>query len=146
MTIILIVIIFIFVISAIWIWNNLGSMEKNKKIGFIAIGFVVMYIITLLIFLTTKGAINYPNAEIENVIRNTLVMIFTGLNSLIILPYLAKLLGKTIESEIEKEEITKKVIIILIVFLVAIFMEASYLKSTQQGILNIYSEVQDAER
>ena len=145
MTIILIVTIFIFVISAIWIWNNLGSMEKNKKIGFIAIGFVVMYIITLLIFLTTKGAINYPNAEIENV-RNTLVMIFTGLNSLIILPYLAKLLGKTIESEIEKEEITKKVIIILIVFLVAIFMEASYLKSTQQGILNIYSEVQDAER
>lgn len=146
MTIILIVTIFIFVISAIWIWNNLGSMEKNKKIGFIAIGFVVMYIITLLIFLTTKGAINYPNAEIENIIRNTLVMIFTGLNSLIILPYSAKLLGKTIESEIEKEEITKKVIIILIVFLVAIFMEASYLKSTQQGILNIYSEVQDAER
>lgn len=109
MTIILIVTIFIFVISAIWIWNNLG-MEKNKKIGFIAIGFVVMYIITLLIFLTTKGAINYPNAEIENIIRNTLVMIFTGLNSLIILPYLAKLLGKTIESEIEKEEITKKLL------------------------------------
>lgn len=105
-----------------------------------------MYIITLLIFLTTKGAITYPNAEIENIIRNTLVMIFTGLNSLIILPYLAKLLGKRIDSEIEKEEITKKVIIILIVFLVAIFMEAGYLKSTQQGILNIYSEVQNAER
>ena len=44
---------------------------------------VVMYIITLLIFLTTKGAINYPNAEIENIIRNTPVS-YTHLKHLLL--------------------------------------------------------------
>lgn len=145
MTIILVATILIFIVSIIWTWHNLGFIEKSKKIAFIAIGILVMYIITSLIFIVSKSGVNYPNEEIEGTVKNTLVMVFTGLNTLILLPYLAKILDGILEEEIEKEEATKKVIIILIVFLICIFIESGYLTDTQKGILNMYSEVQNAK-
>ena len=37
MTLIIYVAVFILIISAIWIWHNLGNINKNKKIVFIKI-------------------------------------------------------------------------------------------------------------
>ena len=146
MTIIIISSVVMFIVSIIWIWHNLGYIEKPKKIAFIIIGMIITYLITLVIYNFSKGQIVYPSEQIEKAVSNALIIIFTGLNSLILLPYIANVFDKVLEEEIEKKQAQKRLIVIVIIFVICIFIENAYLKSTQQGILNIYNEVQDAEK
>ena len=107
---------------------------------------LVIYLITLLIYNFSNTNVIYPSEEIQKTVKNTLLIIFTGLNSLIFLPFIANLFDKILEEEIEKDQAKKRIVIILIIFVICIFAEKGYLKSTQEGIINIYNEVQDAEK
>ena len=102
--------------------------------------------ITLLIYNFSNTNVIYPSEEIQKTVKITLLIIFTGLNSLIFLPFIANLFDKILEEEIEKDQAKKRIVIILIIFVICIFAEKGYLKSTQEGIINIYNEVQDAEK
>lgn len=146
MTIIMIAAIFIFIISIVWIWHNLGNIEKPRKILFILIGLLIMYLITVLLYHLSSSDITYPSEEVQKTVSNTLILVFTGLNSLILLPFTANVFDKILEEEIEKNQAQKRFIVILIIFLVCIFVETGYLKDTQEGIINIYNEVQNAEK
>lgn len=146
MTVIIIVAILIFIISIVWVWHNLGNIEKPRKVAFIMIGLVITYVITLVIYNVSNPDIIYPSQEIEKYVANVLIMIFTGLNALILLPFIANLFDKILEEEIEKEQVKKRIIIIFVIFIVSIFIEKGYLKNTQEGIINIYNEVQNAEK
>lgn len=74
-----------------------------------------------------------------------LVIVFTGLNSLIIMPYLAYILDKVLEEDIEKSQAIKRALIGIVIFIICIILERNYLTQVQQGILNMYSEVQNAK-
>ncbi|MCI8411384.1 MAG: hypothetical protein HFJ40_02885 [Clostridia bacterium] len=139
MPIIIIIIIAIYIILISWIWQSMRDIDRTKKVVFIAIGIFVVFLITLIIFNISKTGINYQNDDSKKVVRNILVSVFTGINSLIIMPYISKLLNKVHENEIEKETFSKRVVIILIVFLICMFFECGYLKDTQEGILKIYN-------
>ena len=138
--------IFIFIISIVWIWRNLGNIEKPRKILFIFIGLLIIYLITVLLYHLSSSDITYPSEEVQKTVSNTLILVFTGLNSLILLPFTANVFDKILEEEIEKNQAQKRFIVILIIFLVCIFVETGYLKDTQEGIINIYNEVQNAEK
>ena len=138
--------VFIFIISIVWIWHNLGNIEKPRKILFIFIGLLIMYLITVLLYHLSSSDITYPSEEVQKTESNTLILVFTGLNSLILLPFTANVFDKILEEEIEKNQAQKRFIVILIIFLVCIFVETGYLKDTQEGIINIYNEVQNAEK
>ena len=134
MTIIILVAIVIYAILITWIWKSLGYIEKSKKILYIAVGLLIMYIITLIIFNISKNGITYQNIESEKIVRNVLVLIFTSLNGMITLPYIGRLLNKVNEDEITKKAFSKKVLILIIVFIVCLIFECDYLKDTQTGI------------
>ena len=146
MTIIIIATILMFIINVIWIWHNLGNIEKPRKIIFIIVGLLIVYLITLLLYNISSGDVIYPSEDIQGTVKNSLLSVFTGLNSLIFLPFIANLFDKILEEEIEKDQAKKRIIIILIIFIVCIFIEKGYLRNTQEGIINIYNnEVQDAK-
>lgn len=138
MAFIIIVSIVIYFVLIAWTWQSLGFIEKTKKVGIILIGIFLTYIITLIVFQIAKGDITYPNANIQNSIKNMLVAIFTGINGLIVMPQIGKMLDKINEDEIEKEQLTKRVIILLIIFIICLVFESGYMKNTQEGILKIY--------
>lgn len=92
MALVIITIILIFFVLIIWTYKNLGDIEKNKKIAYIILGIIITYIITLIIYTFSKGQIQYPNEQIEKAIKNILVILFTGINACIIMPYIAKTL------------------------------------------------------
>lgn len=138
MAFIIIVSIVIYFVLIAWTWQSLGFIEKTKKVGIIVIGIFLTYIITLIVFQIAKGDITYPNANIQNSIKNMLVAIFTGINGLIVMPQIGKMLDKINEDEIEKEQLTKRVIILLIIFIICLVFESVYMKNTQEGILKIY--------
>ena len=145
MTLIIIGVILIFVISIVWTWHNLGNIEKPRKVAFIIIGLLITYLVTMLLYNLSNPDITYPSEEIQKTVANTLILVFTGLNALIFLPLIANVLDKILEEEIEKTQAKRRIIIILVIFVVCIFVEKGYLESTQEGIMNIYNEVQNAE-
>ena len=146
MTIIIGIAVFILAISIVWIWHNLGNIEKPRKLIFIVVGLVLTYLITLWIYHMANSHIVYPSAEIEKTVSNTLLIVFTGLNALIWLPFTANLFDKILEEEIEKKQAKKRFVILFIIFVICIFIEKGYLTSTQEGIINIYNGVQNAEK
>ena len=93
-----------------------------------------MHAITWIIYQITKVGVEYPNEEMKNSIQNILVAIFTGINGMIVMPQIGKMLDKINEDEMEKQEFTKKLIILMIVFVISIIIEIGYMKDTQQGI------------
>ena len=146
MTVIMIVAVLIFIISIVWIWHKLGNIEKPTKVAFIIIGLLIMYIFTVILYNFSSSNIAYPSEEIQKTVSNTLILVFTGLNALIFLPFIANLLDKILEEEIGKQKAQRRIIILLIIFVICIFVEKGYLESTQEGIINIYNEVQNAEK
>ena len=149
MAIIIIGAILIFIVSCVWTWHNLGVIERPRKIVFIIISLIIMYLITLMVFQMSKNGISYPdylNEKVEGTTKNMIVLIFTGLNSLILTPFLAYIYGKYTEENLEAGKAVKRIIIGIVIFIICIFMETSYMKDVQQGILNdYYREVQNAK-
>ena len=146
MTLIIIGAILIFVVSMIWMWHNLGNIEKPRKIAFMIIGLLIMYGFTVVLYTISSSNIAYPSEEIQKTVSNTLILVFTGLNALIFLPFIANLVDKILEEEIHKKQAKRRIIILLIIFVICVFVEKGYLGSTQEGIINIYNEVQNAEK
>ena len=59
MVLIISIIIAVYVLLIAWVWNNLGAIDKTKKVLAILIGTVIIYLITLMVFNISKSGINY---------------------------------------------------------------------------------------
>ena len=139
MPLIIIIIMEVYLVLIAWTWYSLENIEKTKKIAVIAIGVFLTYIITLIIFSISKAGIDYGNIPNQSTMKNILVILFTGINGIVLLPYVAKILGKINENEIEKDVVKRKIVILIIVFIICMFFECGYLKDTQKGMINIYN-------
>ena len=138
MILIIVIIAVIYMLLIAWTWHSLGEIEKSKKVMVIGIGILIIYFMTLFIFLISKQGIVYENVEMSKAVRNVLVIMFTSVNGLIVLPFLARQLDKIHEGEMEKTKFSKITLILLIIFIICLGIEYGYMKSTQQVILNIY--------
>lgn len=141
MQLIIIMTIVIFFILIAWTWQSLGSASKSKKVIFILIGIAIVYIVTLIIFNISKEEISYQNMDSQNAIQNVLVTVFTGLNGIVLIPFIAKTFERVHSQEIEKEKATKRIFIILVAFVIVVIFECDYLKETQEGILKIFQSL-----
>lgn len=130
--------IIIYFILIAWTWKSLGFIEKTKKVVFILIGIIIMYGITWIIFQIAKNGINYQNQAMQSTAQNILVAIFTGINGIIMMPQIGKILDKINEDEMKKEQLVKRIMILTIIFILCLIFESGYMKDTQEGILKIY--------
>ena len=140
MPVIIIITLAIFCVLIIGTWHYLGNIEKTKKIVFIIIGIFVSYLITVILFSISKSGVTYPSNEIEQMVQNMIVTIFTGLNGILVLPYLGRLWDKISEEEITKQQFQKRICILLIIAIIVFILEINYLKGVQNGILEIYQK------
>lgn len=138
MPFIIIITIAIYIILITWSWKSLGNIERTKKIITIAIGIIAIYLITWFVFNVSKQGIVYENEQIASSIGKVIISIFAGVNGLIIMPFIGKLLDKVNEDEIEKQVFSRKILIIVVIFLIILWLECGYMKDTQEGILKIY--------
>ena len=145
MLLIIIPIIIIYLIVLAWTWHNLSGIEHGKKIIYTIVGLIVMYIITMITFNISKTGITYENPEMEKDIGNMLILIFAGLNSLIVLPYISRLLSRINDDDIEKNQVSKRIMVIIVVLVLCLIMESGYLKDIQNGIINVYETQKNVE-
>ena len=136
MIFIFIMTIMIYFILIAWTWQSLAFFEKPKRIAYIVIGFIVMYVITFIVFQTTKSGLQYQNEQMQLDVQNIIVLIFTGINGIITMPQLGRILDKVDGGEKEKGK--KRLIILLVIFIICLIIESGYMKNIQQGILSVY--------
>ncbi len=141
MVIIISIIVAVYLLMIAWTWQSLESLEKTKKVAFIVIGIIISYIVTLIIFNISQQGVNYQNEITKHEIKKILVLLFTALNGVIFIPYIAKLFTRVKENEIEDYKLRKKIIILVIIFIICMFFENMYLKDIQNGIINIYNSI-----
>ena len=137
MPVIICIIIAMFLVLVGWSWNNLGSIEKYKKIIYMIIGFIIVYGITALIYQISKSGINYENQQVMETIQNTLMSVFFTVNGYILLPHLFKKIDQLQNDEISTTTFQKTIIIFIVILAVLIFIESKYLANIQNGILQI---------
>ena len=145
MALIIIVTIIMFLVLIAWTWSNLASIDRNKKIAYILSSIVIMMIVTLIIFSISKIGVNYENENMVGPVRILLVAVFTSLNGFVVIQYIARILGRTYEQTIEKEEANKKIAIILIIFIVIAVIECLYMKNIQNGILDMMNNLKNSQ-
>lgn len=139
MPVIITLVIAMFLILISWTWHNLGDLSQGTKIGTIFVSIIIVFVITLVIFNISKSGVNYISEESMNSVRNILVLVFTIINGLIIIPPFAKTFGRIHNKEVSLEQARRHFGFLLIIFLIALVIECSYLKGVQQGILDIYN-------
>ena len=88
-----------------------------------------------------QHGIEFEKGAIATEIKNIVVLVFTGLNAMIVLPFIARTLEKVDSGEIEKDELSKKIVILIIIFIICMIIECNYMKNTQEGILEIYQAI-----
>ena len=76
-------------------------------------------------------------------VRNMLIAIFTPINGLIVIPYVANMINKIKIDDITPEKFQKGVILIGIIFLIVLILECSYLKDIQLGIIDMLNARKD---
>ena len=137
MAFIIIIALIIYFINIAWTWKSLGEMGKSSKIVFVIVGILVLFIITLITFNISAKNIQYQHQGETDTIRNVLVSIFTGINGIIILPQIAKILEKAKNGDLEKNQIRNRLILWIAILIICLIFECGYMKDTQQGIVNI---------
>lgn len=138
MPVIITLVIAMLLILISWSWHNLGNIDRVKKTLTIIIGLVILCLITFILFNISKQEVQYSSEEQMNSVRIILVLTFTIINGLIVLPVISKLFSRVNDKSINNDEATKQLLIILAIFFVIMIFECIYLKNIQNEILNIY--------
>lgn len=118
-----------------WTWTNLGNIETKTKLMTMIIGFVIVYVITFIIFNVSKIGITYESKDVMISIRNVFVMLFTIINSYVLLPFIFKKLNQINNEEIDKDIFQKSILIVLILIVILFIFESIYFGNIQEEIL-----------
>lgn len=143
MLIIHLTILIIYVVLILWSLNNLGKMPIAKKIIYILVNLLIVFIFTNISYIISKQNIQYESQEIMNNIKTVLLLLFTGINSIITIPISCKQISELQEENIDKTRFTKRIILIFVVLLIIAYLECGYMETTQKGILQIMTNIKE---
>ncbi len=134
MLLIFIISIIIYIIATIMIYHNIYNYDKASKIKIIIIGFIVTFIITVIICFVSSNRIS-TNANYISIARNTSILLFAPINAIISLPYIGNLLNKYKNKTINVMQLKKRIIIFFIILIIVFIFEISYIKDFEIGLL-----------
>ena len=97
MLIIYLTILIIYVVLILWSLNNLGKMPIAKKIIYILVNLLIVFIFTNISYIISKQNIQYESQEIMNNIKTVLLLLFTGINGIITIPISCKQISRSEE-------------------------------------------------
>ena len=137
MPLIFIISLVIYVIAGFVIYHNMYNFDKSEKIKMIILGFIVTLIMTTIICFISSNNINTENTQYISIIRNTSILLFSPINSIIFIPYIGNLLNKYKDNRLDEEQIKKRLIILAIILILIVIFELDYIKAFQVGLLCI---------
>lgn len=132
----------LYIILIAFTWHNINSiLEMKKKLMFFVISLVLMLVATFIAFTISSAGIRYDSPDMIKNVRLIMLAVFTPVNGMIVMPYLASVVSKIYTHDITQEKVRKRLIIISIIFIIVIIFECSYFRTTQLGILNLINHM-----
>lgn len=107
MLLIFIISIIVYIVAGVMIYHNMYNYDKSSKIKLIIIGFLITFIITVIICFISTRKIN-ANASYISIARNTSILLFSPINAIISLPYIYNTLNKYKDERIDETRTKKK--------------------------------------
>lgn len=137
----IIVVIALFMVLLGFTWYRLEAFEGMEKVIICVVGLLLCWGITTILFSISSNGMNYINDEVENEISKILVLVFTPINGIVFMPYIAKIISSVRFDEMKKEEAVKKIGILCIILIAIFFVEVKYLENIQIGILDVANKM-----
>lgn len=144
MLVILLFILILNIVSIVLMYYCLGDLEKKEKLIFISAGIAIMYVITSIVYWISTIGIDIN--EVSETGKNLIIFLFVPVNSLIILPLLAKSYTKLKFGSLEKRIFLKRGIVLSILLIIAIVLECIYFKNIQEEVVNIIKQSMQIEQ
>ncbi len=135
MLLISIISIIIYIVAGVMIYHNLYNYDKSSKIKLMAIGFIITFIITVIICFISASGIN-ASANYVSIARNSSILIFAPINAVISLPYICNMFNKYKEKRINETQLKRKILIFSIILIFIVIFEMSYIKDFEIGLIN----------
>jgi len=127
MPIILVIIISLFILLIAWTFNSLKGYSMKQKIIYLILGTLIMLAITTV--LVSQNQIEISNEKIVSYIKIINIALFTPINCLIIMPYMARIFNRYNLQEINKGQFKRRSIIIFFVFILVLIFEVGYIEN-----------------
>ena len=134
---IIIVVIALFIVSIGFTWYRLEAFEGVERVIICVAGILISWGITSMLFSVSSNGMDYVNIEVENEISKILILVFTPINGIAFMPFVAKIMSQLKFDEIERKEAAKNGVILFAILAVVFYIEIRYLSYIQLGILNI---------
>lgn len=134
---IIIVVIALFIVLVGYTWYRLEAFDGLERVIFCVAGILICWLITSILFSISSNGMEYINEEIESEISKILVLVFTPINGIAIMPFVARITSQAKFEEIDEKTIIKRIITIIVIFIIVSIIEVMYLKNIQLGILQV---------
>ena len=127
--------IILYIVSFLVIYYNVNNFEKNKKVTFLIIGSVIMFILTYILCTFTSAKIDFAK-KLVDITKITAILIFAPLNSIIFLAPIGNTISKLKSNEIKEGKLVRRIILIAVIAIVTILLEFNYINNFQIELLS----------
>lgn len=137
MPIVIMTITITFLVLITWTYRSLGEMETKKKILWIIVELAIILIATYITYSISRNEVVYPNEESKTYIQNVLVLLFSGINGLFVMPFVSRRVETAYQEDMTIDKLIKRIMLGIAILVVLLFLECGYMASTQSGILRV---------
>lgn len=135
MIVIVFISIIIYLIATVIILNTLKGFTQGEKIKFMITSLLIVLVITFIICSITSSRINIERKDLISVTKNTAILIFAPVNSIILLPIVGKTISKFRNEELSDKELKGRIITIAVLLIIVMIVENNYIENFQLGLL-----------
>lgn len=135
MAILVIFIIIANIVSIVLMYHCLEDLDKKEKWIFIGAGTGIIYILTSIVYwISTKGI---EVTEVSEMGKNLITFIFVPVNSILVLPLLAKSYVKFKDGRLGSKVFFSRGIVLGIILLIVLVLECIYFKNIQVQVVEL---------
>lgn len=138
LAILLIFILILNIVSITLMYYCLGDLTKKEKFIFIAVGIGIMYILTSIAYWLSTFKIEIT--EVSETGKNLITFLFVPVNSVIVLPILAKSYAKTKFGNLNTDVFLKRGIVLGIILFIILIIECNYFKNIQAQVVDLIKQ------
>lgn len=135
MAILLVFILIANIVAMVLMYYCLGDLGKKEKLIFIGAGVGIMYILTSIVYWISTYGIEMT--EVSEIGKNLITFLFVPVNSLLVLPLLAKSYAKFKSGRLDLRIFLNRGIALGVLLLIVLVVECIYFKNIQVQVVEL---------
>ncbi len=144
MTLILVFIIVLNIIAIALTYYCLSDLEKKDKVIFIAVCVAIIYMLTTFVYwISTKSV---AVKEVSDLGKNLITFLFVPINTLVVVPLLAKSYNKYKTGFLAFDKLKNRGIVLGAILLIILVIECFYFKNVQNTVITLIEKNQQTRQ